>query len=109
MKTKLYYVYILTHKNHTVLYTGMTKNLRRRLLQHKNGPHTSFTHRYNIHKLVYFEWTCEVFEALLREKKIKAGSRQKKIELIESFNPEWKDLAETFCLNRKNENTLTKE
>jgi putative endonuclease len=89
------YTYILSNKNHTVLYTGVTSNLPRRMEQHRNGIYkTSFTHRYNVIILVYFEEFKLIIDAIAREKQIKAGSRQKKIDLINGLNPEWKDLSE---------------
>ncbi len=91
---KTYFVYILTNKNHTVLYTGMTNNLHRRVQEHKDGSGSKFTRRYNVNHLVYFELTDDVNAAIAREKQIKAGSRQKKIDLINSINPQWQDLAE---------------
>lgn len=88
------YIYILTNKNHTVLYTGVTSNLANRLYEHRTGFYKdSFTSRYNVTKLVYFEGFTSIEEAILREKQIKAGSRQKKLDLINGFNPEWKDLS----------------
>ncbi len=89
---KIYFVYILTNKNHTVLYTGMTDNLLRRGWQHKSQLFSSFTRRYNITKLVYFETFKSHSAAIKKEKQIKAGSRKKKLELINKTNPEWKDL-----------------
>lgn len=89
-----YYVYILPNKNNTVLYTGATNNLHRRVQGHKDGRGGKFTKRYNINKLVYFELTDDVNAAIAREKQIKAGSRQKKLDLINSLNPEWHDLAD---------------
>lgn len=96
MNNKLYTVYILTNKNNTVLYTGVTNELYTRVLQHKYGMNKGFTKRYNINKLVYFEITDDIYSAITREKQIKAGSRQKKIDLINSMNPEWKDLFDDF-------------
>lgn len=88
------YIYILTNKNHTVLYTGVTSNLVNRLYEHRTGLYkNSFTNRYNVKKLVYFEDFTSIEEAIAREKQIKASSRQKKIDLINRFNPEWKDLS----------------
>ena len=87
-----YYVYIMTNKHNTVLYTGVTNDLRRRVYEHKHKLYEGFTKRYNITKLVYYEIYGEVYEALKREKQIKAGSRQKKIDLILSMNEEWQDL-----------------
>jgi putative endonuclease len=87
-----YCVYILTNKNNTVLYTGVTNDLKRRVLEHRNGTGSQFTKKYNVHKLVYYEVTDDVSAAILREKQIKAGSRQKKIDLINGFNANWVDL-----------------
>lgn len=87
------YTYLMTNKNNTVLYTGMTSNLRSRIYEHKEKIHpSSFTKRYNINKLVYFETFATIEEAIAREKQIKGGSKQKKIDLINSKNPKWKDL-----------------
>jgi putative endonuclease len=83
----------MTNKYNTTLYTGVTNNLLRRVQEHKKGTGSKFTHRYNITKLVYFEMTKNVEEAILREKQIKGGSRKKKITLIESINLEWRDLS----------------
>ena len=88
-------VYILTTKKNTALYTGVTSKLYSRIVEHKEKKYPkSFTARYNINKLVYFEGFHYIEEAIAREKQIKAGSRQKKIDLIESMNPEWNDLFE---------------
>ena len=89
-----YCVYIMTNAHHTVLYTGVTNNLARRVYEHKNGLGSRFAKRYNAHHLVYYELTDNIFSAIAREKQIKAGSRQKKIELINTLNPDWKDLYE---------------
>ena len=90
----MYYVYILTNKTNTVLYTGITGDLRKRIAEHKEKENpTSFTAKYNVNKLVYYEETADVISAIEREKQIKAGNRKKKIELIELFNPKWIDLA----------------
>jgi len=96
METKQYCVYIMTNVHNTVLYTGITNDLQRRVLEHKSGRGSKFTKRYNIKKLVFFEVTGNVNTAIAREKQIKAGSRQKKIDLINTINPEWKDLYEEF-------------
>ncbi|MCR8666500.1 GIY-YIG nuclease family protein [Aestuariibaculum sp. M13] len=90
----VYYVYILTNKNHTVLYVGRTKQLNIRLKQHRNNSQKTFTGRYNVHKLVYFETTKYVNNAIKREKQIKKWNRQWKINLINGLNPDWKDLSE---------------
>ena len=89
---KQYYVYIMTNKRNNVLYTGVTNDLVKRVYEHKKKFVDGFTKKYNIAKLVYYDATRDVEEAILREKKIKAGSRLKKIELVESMNKEWKDL-----------------
>jgi putative endonuclease len=92
------YIYIVTNKNHTVLYTGVTSNLPRRILQHKNHVYArSFTKRYNIEKLVYYEEFDHIVDAIKREKQIKAGSRQDKLDLIKRMNPEWIDLYERIA------------
>ena len=98
MEPKEYYVYIMTNITHTVLYTGMTNNLSSRVKQHRSGSGSKFTKKYRVIKLVYFESGHEVQCAIYREKQIKAGSRQKKIDLINSINPEWKDLFEEYEL-----------
>ena len=92
--SKQYYVYILTNKHTTVLYTGITNNLKRRIYEHKEKLVSGFTHKYNITKLVYYEVFDDPENAISREKQIKAGSRQKKIQLIASMNEEWRDLYE---------------
>ncbi|WP_054851343.1 GIY-YIG nuclease family protein [Olleya sp. ITB9] len=87
------YVYLLTNKNNTTLYVGVTANLKQRILQHKEKhDKKSFTARYNLDKLVYHEAHQLIGDAIGREKQLKAGSRAKKIALIESINPEWEDL-----------------
>ena len=87
------FVYILTNDNNTVLYTGVTSNLRERVKEHKEKSHPgSFTARYNIKILVYFESFNSIALAIKREKQIKAGSRKKKLDLINSINAEWRDL-----------------
>jgi putative endonuclease len=91
-----YSVYIMTNQYNSVLYTGVTNNLERRVLEHRSGKASKFTSKYNVHKLVYFESSDDINAAISREKQIKAGSRQQKIALIESMNPEWKDLFEEF-------------
>ena len=88
-----YYVYIMTNRSKT-LYTGVTNDLTRRVYEHKNKMVEGFTKKYNITELVYFEETSDVQSAIAREKQIKGWLRAKKIALIESKNPEWKDLSE---------------
>lgn len=87
-----YYVYIMSNKMNTVLYVGVTNDLMRRVYEHKSKLASGFTRRYNILKLVYYEVAEEIESAILREKQIKAGSRRKKIQLINSMNREWRDL-----------------
>jgi len=82
----------MTNRNKTVIYTGVTNELERRLLEHKSKKGSSFTKRYSITKLVYYETFSSIYDAIAAEKKIKSGSRARKIELIESMNPYWKDL-----------------
>jgi putative endonuclease len=89
---KQYCVYILTNQNNTVLYTGITNDLNRRILEDRNGTGSKFTKKYKVHKLVYYEVTGDVNAAILREKQIKAGPRGKKIDLINSINADWIDL-----------------
>lgn len=90
-----YYVYILTNRNHTVLYTGVTSNLVRRVYEHKNHLNAnSFTAKYKVNRLIYFEETSDVKVALEREKQIKSWKRERKVELIMESNPRWIDLSE---------------
>ena len=89
-----YYVYIMTNKNNKVLYTGITNDLKRRIYEHKEKFVAGFTTKYNVSKLVYYEIFGDPENAILREKKIKAGSRQKKIDLINGMNEGWSDLYE---------------
>ena len=88
-------VYMMTNYNNTTIYTGVTSDLITRVYQHKQGFYPkSFTSKYNLTKLVYFESFHSIEEAIDREKQIKGGSRKKKIDLIQKENPEWKDLSE---------------
>ena len=89
---KTYYVYIMASKSRT-LYTGVTSNLERRVLQHRRKLLPGFTARYNINRLVYYEVSGEILAAIAREKQIKSWGRKKKISLIESVNRDWKDLS----------------
>jgi putative endonuclease len=89
-----YCVYILTNNRNSVLYTGVTSDLKRRVWQHREKLVPGFTQRYNVFKLVFYEVTDDVNAAIAREKQIKAGTRQKKINLIETMNPQWRDLYE---------------
>ncbi|MEE9448164.1 MAG: GIY-YIG nuclease family protein [Arenicellales bacterium] len=88
------YVYILTNPSNKVLYTGVTSDLPKRIDQHKNADIQSFTHKYKCNKLVWFEQTDDIVVAIEREKQIKAGSRKKKLALIETMNPSWGDLSD---------------
>ncbi|HBY57083.1 MAG TPA: excinuclease ABC subunit C [Candidatus Atribacteria bacterium] len=82
----------MTNKRNNVLYTGITSDLKKRIWEHKEKIAKGFTEKYNINKLVYFEIYNDPENAIVREKQIKAGSRDRKIELIRKINPEWKDL-----------------
>jgi len=84
---------MLTNKNNTVLYTGVTNNLQRRIYEHQNELVEGFTKKYKVHKLVYYDYTSDVTSAIAREKQIKGWTRAKKNELVNSFNPQWKDLS----------------
>ena len=92
---KEYYVYILTNRSRT-LYVGMTNDIVRRVQEHKEGRGSKFTSKYRINRLVYYESTNDVLSAIAREKQIKGWLRSKKIALIESLNPDWRDLSEDF-------------
>jgi putative endonuclease len=89
-----YYVYIMTNKNHTVFYVGMTNNLVRRVYEHKEKLFEGFTERYHLSKLVYYDVAAMVEAAITREKQLKGGSRQDKVDLIKQMNPRWLDLYE---------------
>ncbi len=92
MESKQYFVYILASIS-KVLYIGVTNDLQRRVLEHKDEKVEGFTKKYKAKKLVYFEMTDDVYAALNREKQLKKWRREKKIDLIESMNPSWKDLS----------------
>ncbi len=94
MKRHEYCVYIITNKSNTVLYVGITSNLLSRISEHKHKIYKGFTAKYECNKLVYYEEYQWVHDAIAREKQLKAGSRQKKIDLIIVDNPEWKDLSD---------------
>jgi putative endonuclease len=92
------FIYILTNKNNSALYTGVTSNIVARIFEHKAKKHSkSFSAKYNLNKLVYFETFYDIEEAIAREKQIKAGPRQAKIKLIEQVNPNWDDLYNEVC------------
>jgi putative endonuclease len=97
MKIQIYYVYLLTNINNTVLYTGVTNDLERRCYEHKKKLVEGFTKKYNVDKLVYFEIFDLIDMAIAREKQIKGYSRLKKNELISKFNEGWNEL----CINGK--------
>ena len=90
--SKEYYVYIMTNKINSTLYTGVTNDLKRRVFEHKNKLVEGFTKKYNIDKLVFYEIYNDINNAIAREKQIKSGSRAKKIKLIEEMNNWWNDL-----------------
>ena len=92
MIVKNYYVYLMINKTNSVIYTGVTNNLIRRVSEHRHGKASSFTGKYNVNKLVYFETFNKIILAIIREKQIKAGSRMRKIDLIISMNPHFEDL-----------------
>jgi putative endonuclease len=87
-----YYVYILTTAKNSALYTGVTNDLIRRVYEHRHDLIEGFTKRYKVHKLVYYDFVEDVMAAIAREKQIKSWKRQKKIDLINTFNPDWHDL-----------------
>jgi putative endonuclease len=91
---KQFFVYILTNDTHTVLYTGVTNDLLRRVYEHREGINKGFTWRYRVKQLMYYEVFDDPISAIQREKQIKAGSRRKKLELIKKMNPERRDLYE---------------
>ena len=91
--TGRYYVYLLTNWNNKVMYVGVTNNLERRLYEHKNKLVKGFTGKYNVNKLVYFEETQDVTAAIAREKEIKKWRREKKNQLVNRMNLNWKDLS----------------
>ncbi len=93
MKVKQYYVYIITNKSYT-LYTGITNNFSKRTFEHKTKLVEGFTKKYNINKLIYYEIFNDPYEAIKREKQLKGWTRKKKINLIKTINPEFKDLSE---------------
>ena len=78
-----------------MIYTGITNNLERRVLEHKRGSGSRFTQNYKVSKLIYYETCSDIMSAIAREKRIKAGSRERKMKQITSMNPEWKDLSPT--------------
>jgi len=97
MNNKKYYVYIASNKHNTVLYTGVTGDLKGRIFRHRNGKGSRFTSRYRVEKLVYYEIFDDIEKAIRREKKLKGSSRARKIELIERRNSSWADLYSEVC------------
>ncbi len=93
MRDYNYYVYIITTQNNKVMYVGVTNDLARRIYEHKNKLVDGFTKKYNVSKLVYYEQTTDVYSAIEREKQIKGWRRDKKNELVDTVNPDWKDLS----------------
>ena len=91
-----YYVYILASENNRTLYVGVTNDIVRRVAEHKSGIIEGFTKRYGVHKLVFAESCGDAYAAISREKQLKGWRREKKVALINSINPFWKDLSETF-------------
>jgi putative endonuclease len=90
-------VYIITNKSNKVLYTGVTSNLKVRMFKHQEKIYpNSFSAMYNLYKLVYYKGFLHIEEAIAEEKRIKGGSRKKKLDLITNFNPDWKDLTDTL-------------
>ena len=92
LSMKDYYVYIMTNQYNNVMYIGVTNDLKRRVYEHKTGYFDGFTRKYNVHKLVYFENCHEVTDAIKREKQLKGWKREKKNALVETVNPNWKEL-----------------
>ena len=92
----MYYVYILTNWDDSVMYIGVTGNLERRLYEHRSNLVDGFTKNYNVHKLVYFETTSDVYSAISREKQLKKWTRAKKNALVSAGNPTWCDLSQEW-------------
>lgn len=91
-----YYVYILASKKNGTLYIGVTSNLLKRTYEHKNNALGGFTKKYGVHKLIYYEESNNIYSAIVREKQLKRWKRTWKIQIIEKFNPEWKDLYDSI-------------
>lgn len=92
MRDHNYFIYIITNKNKTVLYLGVTNDLQRRIYEHEHGLIPGFSKKYNCHFLVYYEHFQDINEAIAREKEIKKWGREKKEKLINRFNPDWRFL-----------------
>lgn len=95
-QSKSYYIYILTNFENGTLYTGVTNDLVKRIYEHKNKLVEGFSKKYDLTKLVYYEIFDSIEDAIVREKQIKGGSRKKKLQLINNFNKEWKDLYDSI-------------
>ena len=100
MRNREYYVYIMSSHSKR-LYIGVTSELYRRVYEHRSRLVDGFTRKYNLHMLVYYEVTTDVEAALRREKQLKGWLRSRKVALIESFNPEWDDLSETWFREKR--------
>ncbi len=96
MSATTFYVYILTNWNNRVMYIGVTNDLVRRLYEHETGKNDGFTKKYNVCKLVYFEQVSDAYTAIGREKELKGWTRARKNALVETVNPQWQDLKETW-------------
>ncbi len=96
MKQHQYFVYILVNKLDSVMYIGMTNDLKRRLYEHQHHLVEGFSDKYNVNKLVYFEETSDVKSAIEREKQLKKWRRDKKNKLVEAINPNWDDLSKDW-------------
>ncbi|MEI7742083.1 MAG: GIY-YIG nuclease family protein [bacterium] len=96
MDEKQFFVYIVTHEKFPVLYIGVTNNLIRRVIEHRERKVEGFTSKYHLTKLIYFEVAGDAYSAITREKQLKGWLRKKKIDLINSVNPEWKDLTDSL-------------
>ena len=92
----MYFIYILTNFSNSVLYIGITNNLKRRLYEHKHKLVNGFTKKYNVNKLIYYEHSDDILSAISREKQLKNWSREKKIILINKLNPSWNDLSKEW-------------
>src|SRR5437899_5258565 len=98
---KAFFVYMMTNRSRVVLYTGVTNSLERRLWFHDNSPKRSFTNRYKVDRLVYYESFDDPRDAISREKEIKTWRREKKNDLVRGLNPKWEDLAKTLFGDRR--------
>lgn len=99
MNNHNYYVYINTNRRHTVFYIGVTNNLQRRQYEHKNKLVSGFTKKYNVDKLVYYKYFTDIKSAIAEEKRLKGWTRKRKIELVNKYNPEWKEIISGDELN----------